>query len=604
MTMEFKIKQRDGAARIGQITVGKKDVVTPTLLFIHTTRFAAPSFADILISSTTKNIDKPAFFITDNWLTSIQQKQKIEFLIPQLETSEEYNLQSRLFAFIDKEGKVTTYSKEKKTSEANFLIFTCAHQLLQRQTEFCHSILQSRETAGYRRLLYLPSIATPSNIALFTYCGVDCYDSFSAILAARRDKLLFSDGMFDRASLHELPCSCPACSKTTIADMRFSQILMHNYYALFHEISQVRNAIYQGGLRELVEMRIRSDPQLTAILKILDRHHFTFFEQRMPITRKHDLRATTNDSLFRPEIRRYQNRLLDRYRKPDCAKVLLFLPCSAKKPYSFSKSHKILKKVLSTLDNPQVVHEVIITSPLGLVPRELELMYPASSYDIAVSGIWTESEKKIIRTLLQQYLKKNVYDSHIIHVSKEIQEFIVDLLPHSIITCKNHPLDHDSLKKLEIILKQETANYKKVKRSLRQYQNVKSIAEYQFSSMCSKRLLERCSIRGRYPNLKIFSNNQQLGMITGQRGLISLTLQGGERFDDVKEYWVEIFDDFSLKGSVFAPGVKDAAPTIRVGDDVVIFKNNTIYAVGVAQMNGEEMKEVTYGEAVKVRHRR
>jgi len=42
---------------------------------------------------------------------------------------------------------------------------------------------------------------------------------------------------------------------------------------------------------------------------------------------------------------------------------------------------------------------------------------------------------------------------------------------------------------------------------------------------------------------------------------------------------------------------------IRVGDEVIVIKNNKLCAVGVAQMNGDEIKKSLHGEAVKVRHR-
>ncbi len=66
---------------------------------------------------------------------------------------------------------------------------------------------------------------------------------------------------------------------------------------------------------------------------------------------------------------------------------------------------------------------------------------------------------------------------------------------------------------------------------------------------------------------------------------------------------MEIYDDFKLIGSVFAPGVKNADTAIRVGDEVFVTRKKEIIAVGVAQMNGEEMIESTHGEAVKIRHR-
>ena len=57
-----------------------------------------------------------------------------------------------------------------------------------------------------------------------------------------------------------------------------------------------------------------------------------------------------------------------------------------------------------------------------------------------------------------------------------------------------------------------------------------------------------------------------------------------------------------MKGSVFAPGIKKADKKIRKGDEVVVIKNNELCGVGVSKMNGYEMEELSFGEAVKVRH--
>ena len=89
-------------------------------------------------------------------------------------------------------------------------------------------------------------------------------------------------------------------------------------------------------------------------------------------------------------------------------------------------------------------------------------------------------------------------------------------------------------------------------------------------------------------------------MITQERGLISLTLEGAQM---INNYIVEIYDDFELIGSVFAPGIKNADKNIRIGDEVRVKNKKQTVAIGVAQMNGEEMITSTYGEAVKVRHK-
>jgi len=55
-------------------------------------------------------------------------------------------------------------------------------------------------------------------------------------------------------------------------------------------------------------------------------------------------------------------------------------------------------------------------------------------------------------------------------------------------------------------------------------------------------------------------------------------------------------------GSIFAVGIADADKKIRCGDEVVAIHDNEVRAVGVAEMNGEEMVASKSGEAVKVRH--
>ena len=132
---------------------------------------------------------------------------------------------------------------------------------------------------------------------------------------------------------------------------------------------------------------------------------------------------------------------------------------------------------------------------------------------------------------------------------------------------------------------------------------MESLASYQFGKEIADELLKDCRIQGKYPYQKIMHNNTQLGMITKERGLISLTIDGAKVLAESGRYWVKIHDDFTLKGSVFAPGITDADESIRISDEVVVLKNNKLCAVGVAQMNGNEMRESTHGEAVKNRHR-
>ncbi len=614
--MQFNINFRDGPARIGELLVSKKKIITPSIAFIHTSRFKAPDFADFLITNDNLENEKPALQLGNSVFSILDSKKKGElsidnYLLYPKDVSKELHINSIKYnknkdvscCIIPANGEVIDdFIKE---NNAEIYIVSDAFQLFFQQSKFVEFITDLREKIGYQKMIYLPSIGDPSSLALLSYLGVDFFDSTSAIIAARNNILLFPTGRYKKNELHEIPCSCPSCSKIEDkpSEMNFLGILKHNYYALFNEIKQVRNAVISGNLHELVETRVTSRPALTAMLKILDQNHYKFLEERIPITRKHQLISTTKHTLFRPEIKRFQNRVLKRYSKPSSTKILLLLPCSAKKPYSFSKSHKLLREARYNVKNPHIIHEVIITSPLGLVPRELELIYPASRYDIAVSGEWDEDEKKMIRTILKQYFEVNDYDKIIVHVPKVIQDFVRDMLKNPIITCIDTPTSKESLNKLSNILIKETSQYERADPTKRTIENMKGLASYQFGKKIAEKLLTNCNIRGKYPYQKIMHNNTQLGMITKERGLISLTLDGAKKIVKSNKYWVEIFDDFTLVGSVFAPGVKDTDEKVRIGDEVVVTKKGTVCGVGVAQMNGKEMKELNHGEAVKIRHR-
>lgn len=86
--------------------------------------------------------------------------------------------------------------------------------------------------------------------------------------------------------------------------------------------------------------------------------------------------------------------VLDEYHIPRGKKIALFLPCTATKPYSKSQTHKKIKAVIYNSGNshPNIIHELIVSEPLGIVPRDLEDKYPAAHYDM-VLDTWFPASK-------------------------------------------------------------------------------------------------------------------------------------------------------------------------------------------------------------------
>ena len=66
--MQYKIKAKDGPARTGKLTINDKQTLTPNILFINTSRFKSPDFADILLTNKDTKTTKPVLKITDKKL--------------------------------------------------------------------------------------------------------------------------------------------------------------------------------------------------------------------------------------------------------------------------------------------------------------------------------------------------------------------------------------------------------------------------------------------------------------------------------------------------------------------------------------------------------
>jgi archaeosine synthase len=584
--MFFKLTRRDGPARIGEITFYDKKIKTPNILYIDTDRFKSPNFADMILTNKMEETEKPGIKIPSD-VQKFNNKNEMKLDFYQVST----------------EDKIDEETIEK--IQTNLFIIRYASQLLYQPRNFVNFIIELRRKIGYQKIIYLPSVGDPTNYALFTYLGVDLFDSTSAIINARKKTLFIDNEKIRKGDMRENPCNCQVCSKIDkkTLDMDFEEILNHNYNAINSEIKNIRNMIYNQNLRNSVERKIRSDPNLTTILRILDGNHFDYLEKRTSLTSKSKVIATTSESINRPDIIRFQNRVIDRYEKPKSAEILLLLPCSARKPYYLSRSHKLFRKMIMSNDNPFVIHEVILTSPIGIVPRELELVYPASNYDIPVTGVWDEMEKKLIVDLLTKYLKRNKYEKIIVHLPQEIVDFIKPVLNKPVFTCNLNPTSDESLEILSNTLIKTVGEYQRVNPQDKKKEEVECLASYQFGKEITSKLMENIKVMGKYPNRKIFQDSTQLGIITEGRGLISLTMDGAMKLGDTSDYSVEIFDDFKLSGSVLAPGVKNADEKIRIGDEVVIIKNNEACGVGVAMMSGEEMKKSSYGQAVNLRHK-
>ena len=346
--------------------------------------------------------------------------------------------------------------------------------------------------------------------------------------------------------------------------------------------NMVVRAFHDGKLREFVESIPVNKSQ--EILRYMDMKYQKDVEIFYPI-HMNSMNAVSMNSLTRPDVVRWFDRIKERYRKPEYGRFLLLLPCSAHKPYSESKSHRLMRNFIKS-----TMHEVVLTSPLGLVPRELERFYPAKNYDIPVIGYWYENEKKIIKELLAWYLERFEYEA-IISYLPENMRFLEDILDkHGVrmIWGNNLKTLGEETKKLNY-----RVSWKKVL-----LENMQSLARFQFG--CCDEIMREASIVGRYPRVDIRVNKERIFGFDIYRGMLTLTKKSANALVENNTYTVSI-DDFYPEGDVFAVGVLDATSDIREEDEVAIAHNGELRAWGIARMNFYDMKHEMKGKSVKVR---
>ncbi len=274
--------------------------------------------------------------------------------------------------------------------------------------------------------------------------------------------------------------------------------------------------------------------------------------------------------------------------------LTVILPCSARKPYSKSKSHQNFRKYIKrgAKEKISLVHEVVLTSPLGLVPRELENIYPAAHYDVPVTGHWSYEEREIASKLLADYLSKTGKPA-IAHVTGDYRKICGDLD----IEMTDGGLGIDELMVLSQMIEKALVDIKPQKWNWRKG-GIKAVCEFQFGKGASEIMIpEEAVVRGNQVGI----GREQIAAINPTNGYLALSLSGGELLKKFGKNRVTL----SFKpetNSIFAVGVEDADPGIRPNDEVVALYDGNVVGIGRAILNSRELVNAKIGLAVKLRH--
>ncbi len=230
------------------------------------------------------------------------------------------------------------------------VVLTDALQLANRPGRLVNAIhVIKRRFPG--ALLWAPGIGGPDNCAVMSWFGIDLFDTTRSKQAEAHGAVLTWNG--PRMLSEDEP------------------VIDHWAAAL----TETRSAILSNSLRELAQSQSLSSPRLVEHM----RHYDNLLSSKQGILSQivdesTALRIHSVESHGDPIITDWVNFITNEYISPEgLDDILILLPCSARKPYSASRSHRSFIRAM----NHNAAHEVMVTSPLGLVPRDLEAVWPA-----------------------------------------------------------------------------------------------------------------------------------------------------------------------------------------------------------------------------------
>ena len=576
MTKYFEVLRRDGPARMGKLLlerqistpalISKDDYVTAGSVYSYSSLEEAISAGEALKGK--KKLIFPAYVPA-----ALRSEPALE--LPPLDTDGPKGLLVHPFN-INKPEKADVYALGNAAA-------------LNNPRDLVAAVTGLREKIAPDTALYAPALATPANLALLVYLGMDLLDGIRMMADGLLGRYHTRDGVWKASDLSELPCRCQHCREMNSGGVSGQSLVAHNLEKLEEELLVVREAVRSESLREYVERQVRVAPDQTAALRLVDQEH-SYLERRAPVTRRSKLYANCSESLARIEVSRFAERVIGRYTAPK-SDVLLLLPCSAKKPYSLSRSHRLFAEAVGS--RRRYLHELILTSPLALVPRELEEAYPAASYDVPVTGRWDREERAWLAGCLEAYLKRNRYSRVVAHLEGELEEAVRESGLDAVYT--GGGTGGAALERLGQAVAEACREAVRLPdlRLLR----YRAHADFYFGPGAGEALLEgKIVVRGR----EIQDEAKKPLASWTINGSMALSMEGAKRLERLGRYIVRI-GDFLPRGSLLAPGVVEADEQIRPGDEVIVLGEKA-FGVGRARMSGWEMAASSRGVAVDIRH--
>ena len=413
-------------------------------------------------------------------------------------------------------------------------------------------------------LLWTPGLGGPDNIAALAIMGVDLVDLARCRQAAAMGMLLTQNGPREVLE-HE------------------TSALESQAYHMMKALDETRAGIAQGTIGTLSVRSSLSSPRMVEHLR---RHQSLMAEQRGVLTShapaSNVFECFSSNLLTDPLVTDWERFMVEEYVAPaPVREVMILLPCSARKPYRLSKSHSQFLRAIGSTG----CHEVMMTSPLGLVPRDLEDVWPAANYDVPVTGDWSGDELEKVRRMLVSLVERTGYQRVINHTGLDLSFLGVDVVE----TRQGQgATQHDALQRLSEAVRDAVEHFglRNQKNSYRLLEHYRSIAR---KTTGNDAWCDDLVVKGKLPRWRLEKDGVQMAVWSIDRNGFSFSKAAIDHLDEHQALRrIVLKPDVKWKGDVFAQHVEWSDPSIRAGDDVRVIQGETCIGLARALAPGWE----------------
>ena len=426
------------------------------------------------------------------------------------------------------------------------------------------AIHSAKMNADFSKPIHLFGGGHPMFLALSVLAGVDMFDSASYIKYARDDRVLMQDRTLDLSDMEKMPAWSPLADRYTISELRNLEreektkaLATHNLFAIFAEISEIKQRIAEQSLRRYVKGKARSHPYLMdAYRKFLGYKDVSAFE---PYSRKTPFYYTDAEDARDPIYQRLRNFCIKEIARSN--EQILIVDDALVSPVLSMESRLVMAYENSTA--------VFVRNWNGIpVPIELWDTYPVQQ------SILSRSAGK-----------------------RNMQAVLSRLFPRRAI------IEFDDPAKLSNAEGKRRFDLEKIR----------MIARYQFSTANSSQIFpDSCTIRTsrKTDRIRTVSYGEDLiATLRASDGFLTFTTAGAKLLEKAlpgMKCRVMVSDesrDFNLQGkNVFFKFIMDSDKEIVPGNDtLVVDHTGTMIAIGKSTVSGREIRYFRRGVAIDIR---